>query len=136
MDFVLGLLRTQCEHDSILVVVDKFSKMTHFIPCKKTSDVVHVTELFFREKMRLHGLPKKWKTDLKFSSSHHPHTDGQTKAVHSSLGNLVRCLVGDKPKGWDLTLPRAEFAYNNYVNRSTSKSPYQIVYESNWIKER
>ena len=40
----------------------------------------------------------------------------------------MRCLVGDKPKGWDMILPQAEFAYNNSVNRSTSKSPFQIMY--------
>lgn len=50
--------------------------------------------------------------------------------VNRSLGNLLRCLVGDKPKGWDLILPQAEFAYNNYVNRSTSRSPFQIMYGS------
>ena len=60
----------------------------------------------------------------------HPQTDGQTKVVNRSLGNLLRCLVGDKPKGWDLILPQVEFAYNNSINMSTSKSPIQIIYGS------
>ena len=50
--------------------------------------------------------------------------------MNRSLGNLLRCLVGDKPKGWDLILPQVEFSYNNYVNRSTDRSPFQIVYGS------
>ena len=67
---------------------------------------------------------------MKFSSTHHPQTDGQTEVVNRGLGNLLRCLVGDKPKGWDLILPQVEFSYNNSVNRSTSRSPFQIVYGS------
>lgn len=96
MDFILGLSKTQRGYDSLLVVVDRFSKMSHFLPCRRTSNAIYVTNIFFKEIVLLQGIPKsivfdrdvkflnyfwktfwkKFNTTLKFRTTSHLQMDG------------------------------------------------------------
>jgi hypothetical protein len=71
MDFIIGLPRTSKKHDSIMVVVDKLTKAAHFIPLKTTHRAADVADIFLKEVVRLHGIPKTIVSDRdpKFTSN-------------------------------------------------------------------
>jgi hypothetical protein len=57
MDFVVGLPESE-GYNTVWVVVDRLSKMRHFIHCHTTIDVIGLAKLFLQEIVRLHGLTK------------------------------------------------------------------------------
>ena len=67
-------------------------------------------------------------TKLKFFTTFHCQTDGQTEVVNRSLNNLLRCLVSEANRNWDSILPIAQLAYKSSVNRSISASPFEFVH--------
>jgi hypothetical protein len=130
------------------VVVDRFSKMAHFIPCHKTDDASRIADLFFKEIIRLHGVPNTivsnhdtkflshfWRslwaklgTKLLFSTTCHPQTDGQTKVVNGTLSTMLRDVLKKNIKMWEQCLPHVEFPYNRSLHSTTKMCLFNIVY--------
>ncbi|RDX97910.1 hypothetical protein CR513_19261, partial [Mucuna pruriens] len=96
MDFVHGLLRTQKGRDSKFVVVDRFSKMAHFISFHKSDNAYHMANIFFMEVVRLHGHRKSITPN--FSTIFYPQMDGQIDVVSRTLSYLLRYFMGKKLK--------------------------------------
>nr|GEX45596.1 hypothetical protein [Tanacetum cinerariifolium] len=114
LDFIVGLPRTQCQKDFIMVVVDRFSKMAHFIACHTTFDAVQVAALYLKEIIRLHGIPL-----------------SMTEVTNRTLESLLRSLIKTNLKQWEELLPQAEFAYNRTPNKTTGHIPFMVVYGLN-----
>jgi hypothetical protein len=148
MDFITGLPRTSKQHDSIMVVVDKLTKAAHFIPLKTTHRAADVADIFLKEVARLHGIPKTivsdrdpkftsnfwrglfkgFRTNLNFSTTYHPESDGQTERVNRVIEDMLRMYVMDKPSRWEDYLHLVEFAYNNGYHASLKMSPFEALY--------
>ena len=89
MDFITGIPRKMKQLDSIIVMVDRLSKVAHFIPVKTTYSSNEVAQVFIREIVRLHGIPKKIMSerDAKFTSK-------SWKELFSGLGTeLAFCTT-------------------------------------------
>ena len=131
MDFITGLPNTN-NLDAVLVVVDRFTKYSLFVPCSKTCDARELAQIFLKHVFMFFGTPDEiisdrgvvftsnfWKEltsalaiNLKFSSAYHPQTDGQTERTNQTLEQYLRCFVDFTQDNWVNLLPMAQFNYN------------------------
>jgi hypothetical protein len=132
MDFIEGFHKINGK-SVILIVVDRFSKVAHFITLGHPYTVTTVARAFFTEIVRLHGIPSSIVSDrdptftsnfwqelfklscvcLQMASTFHPQSDGQTEVVNKIITMYLRCLTGDRPWQWLQWLPWAKFCYNH-----------------------
>lgn len=147
MDFIVGLPSSSgC--NAIWVVVDRLTKMAHFIPCKDNIKAQDLAHLFLTNVFRLHGLPddivsdrgaiftsRFWRSLLdlleikpNMSTAFHPQTDGQTERTNAILEQYLRAYMNYQQDNWVSLLPLAEFSYNNSIHSSTKHTPFESTY--------
>ena len=147
LDFVTGLPPSR-GHTVILTVVDRFSKMAHFIPLTKLPSAKETANLVLHHVFRLHGLPTDVVSDrgpqfastfwrefctligatASLSSGFHPQSNGQTERMNQEMESSLRCLVANNPSTWSRNLLWVEYAHNTLICSATGLSPFQCAY--------
>ena len=109
MDFITGFPKTQKGNTAIWVVVDRLSKVAHFLHVREDITASQLADLYISRIVVLHGVPKKiisdrgslftskfWTsfqqamgTRLSFSTAFHPQTDGQVERVNQILEDML-----------------------------------------------
>jgi hypothetical protein len=147
-DFIVGLPRTAKGYDSIWVIIDRLTKIAHFLPVRVKYTVATYAELYITRILSLHGVLKTivsdrgpqfvskfWEelhkaldTKLLHSSAYHPQTSGQTERVNQILEDMLWACALEFPQKWDDCLPLAEFSYNNSYEESIKMAPFEALY--------
>jgi len=149
LDLIGPLPQSKSKKNAILVVVDRLTKMKHFIATKMESTAMDIADHILKDVIRLHGLPisivsdrdprftaKAWKefwdslnVRLDFSTAYRPQTDGQTERENRTLESVLRSHGLDyNLKNWEQGLSMAELALNSVPQASTKFSPFYLNY--------
>lgn len=154
MDFITDLPPSVGEstaYDSVLVVVDRYTKMSLYVPVKKTITAEELATAFLRRVASVFGIPKGivsdrgtqftshfWsalcyhmKVKRRLSTAFHPQTDGQTERQNQTLEHYLRCYCNYRQNDWVDKLPLAEFTYNNSTHSTLKCSPFYALYGYN-----
>ena len=150
MDFVTGLPiltdRKEDSYDSILVIVDRLTKMVYYKPVKVTIDAPGLVEIIINVVVRYNGLPdsiiidwgsffisKFWSLLCYFLgikrrlfTAFYLQTDGQIERQNSTIEVYLQAFVNFKQNDWAWFPPIAEFVYNNAKNASTGRTLFEL----------
>ena len=147
LDFITKLPLSS-GHDSILTITDQgCTKMTHFVPCNETITAEETARVFLEVIVRRYGLPNKIISDQdprfssKFvqelcrtlgiqqntSSAYHPRTDGQSERNNQWVETYLRFFTTHQQTDWADHLPLAEFAHNNWKNKTMKNTPFFLL---------
>jgi transposase InsO family protein len=149
-DFVVKLLKSS-GYDSILTVIDRFSRQAHFVPCMESTNAEQLADIFTREVWKLHGTPKTTVSNRgptfnsqflralyknlgikpRLSTAFHPETDGISERTIQWVEGFLRTFCNYRQDDWSRWLPIAEFCHNNHRNAATGMSAFEAVYGRN-----
>ena len=148
MDFITNLPLTSQGNDCILTLVDRFTKMCHFVPTTTACTSTQAAQLCVQHILRLHGVPTSFVVDrdpvwrsnfwhtwcsllgiqLNMSSAYHPQSDGQTERMNRILEEVLRHYINPSHTNWETLLPWAEFAINSAYQESIKTTPFKLNY--------
>ncbi|GJY44271.1 reverse transcriptase domain-containing protein [Tanacetum coccineum] len=148
MDFITKLPRSSSGHDAIWVIVDRLTKLAHFLAIREDYSMEKLARLYIDEIVARHGVPtliisdrdgrftsRFWQTmqkalgtRLDMSTAYHPQTDGQSERTIQTLEDMLRACVIDFGGSWNIHLPLAEFSYNNSYHSSIRCAPFEALY--------
>ncbi|GJW61679.1 putative reverse transcriptase domain-containing protein [Tanacetum coccineum] len=148
MDFITKLPKSSSGYDTIWVIMDRLTKLAHFLPIREDYKTEKLTKIYVKEIVARHGVPVSiisdrdgrftshlWQalqealgTRLDMSTAYHPQTDGQSERTIQTLEDMLRACVMDFGGSWDTHLPLIEFSYNNSYHTSIKCAPFEALY--------
>ena len=150
IDFITDLPMSSGNKDTVLVTVDKATRMVHLAPCRKNITATALLDCCGVRLSNLHRIPRviysdrgaqftanSWQelwrlmgTKLGYSTAYHPQTQGVVERMNSVVSQTLRCLIHEKQnvRNWEILLPTVEMVINSLPNQSTGFSPFFLNY--------
>lgn len=143
VDFVTGLPLSE-GNTTILTVINRFFKVTHFIPLPKLPSALETAKHLVQHVFRIHGIPadvvsdrgpqfisqvwlsfcKMLAASTSLTSRYHPQSNGQERC-NQELETTLRCIIEDNPSAWSQHLIWVEYAHNAHKSSATGMSPFE-----------